>query len=165
MPSSMALPLTYRPIAALPAMGQALSPGGCVALASGRAKVQRRLRTARCGGRKFPEMLRRSLLAAVVLVPGAARAKKAPDLRGRFAVVTGAGRGIGKGVAVGLGELGATVFTTGRSRKALDVTCDLVRRAGGTGVPILCDHGLRLGPVMTPRRALCSDDLLAICTL
>ena len=39
-----------------------------------------------------------------------------PDLRGRFAVVTGANRGIGKGVALGLGEAQATVFVTGRKR-------------------------------------------------
>lgn len=75
-----------------------------------------------------------------MLVPVPGVAKTAPDLRGRFAVVTGAGRGIGKGVAVGLGELGATVFVTGRKRPALEATCDLVRRAGGVGVPVLCDH-------------------------
>lgn len=41
---------------------------------------------------------------------------------------------------MGLGELGATVFVTGRKRPALEATCELVRRAGGAGVPVLCDH-------------------------
>ena len=46
----------------------------------------------------------------------AADGHRPPDLRGRFAVVTGANRGIGKGVALGLGEAQATVFVTGRKR-------------------------------------------------
>ncbi len=36
-------------------------------------------------------------------------------LRGRVAVVTGASRGVGKGIALALGEAGATVYVTGRS--------------------------------------------------
>ena len=37
------------------------------------------------------------------------------SLDGQIAVVTGASRGIGRGVAIGLGEQGATVYVTGRS--------------------------------------------------
>ena len=38
-----------------------------------------------------------------------------PTLRGKVAVVTGASRGVGRGVALGLGEAGATVYVTGRT--------------------------------------------------
>ncbi|GAA4505810.1 SDR family NAD(P)-dependent oxidoreductase [Actinoallomurus oryzae] len=64
------------------------------------------------------------------------------------AVVTGASRGAGKGIAVALGEAGATVYVTGRSRTAADSpyggtvaeTAALVDEAGGTGVPVHVDH-------------------------
>ena len=39
----------------------------------------------------------------------------AGSLRGKVAIVTGASRGMGKGVALGLGEAGATVYVTGRT--------------------------------------------------
>ena len=37
------------------------------------------------------------------------------SLKGRVALVTGASRGVGKGIAIGLGEAGATVYLTGRT--------------------------------------------------
>src|SRR5258708_13221646 len=43
---------------------------------------------------------------------------KAPDLRGRVALVAGATRGVGRGTALALGEAGATVYCTGRSTRA-----------------------------------------------
>jgi NAD(P)-dependent dehydrogenase (short-subunit alcohol dehydrogenase family) len=62
-------------------------------------------------------------------------------------VVTGASRGVGKGIAVVLGECGATVFVTGRSSRAagaeertVEETADEVTARGGRGVPAVTDH-------------------------
>src|SRR5712664_1897483 len=65
-----------------------------------------------------------------------------------IAVVTGASRGAGKGIAIALGEAGATVYVTGRSVADSDSlyggtvseTADLVTQAGGNGVAIALDH-------------------------
>jgi NAD(P)-dependent dehydrogenase (short-subunit alcohol dehydrogenase family) len=62
------------------------------------------------------------------------------------AVVTGASRGIGRAIAISLGELGFTVYVTGRTRHpgpvpgTIDRTADEVTAAGGTGVAVACDH-------------------------
>ncbi|HEX6912722.1 MAG TPA: SDR family oxidoreductase [Longimicrobium sp.] len=82
-------------------------------------------------------------------------------LRGRVAVVTGASRGAGRGIALELGAAGATVYVTGRSTRAqpargyerilaesgldrppgsIDDTADEVSALGGTGVAVRCDH-------------------------
>ena len=62
----------------------------------------------------------------------------------RVAVVTGASRGIGKGIAIALGEKGATVYVTGRTRgdgdRTIDTTAALVTQAGGKGIPVEVDH-------------------------
>jgi NAD(P)-dependent dehydrogenase (short-subunit alcohol dehydrogenase family) len=65
-----------------------------------------------------------------------------------IAVVTGASRGAGKGVAIALGAAGATVYVTGRSIAASDSqwggsiheTAKLVSKAGGRGVAAPLDH-------------------------
>jgi len=77
----------------------------------------------------------------------------AADLAGWVALVTGASRGVGKGIAVGLGEAGATVYVTGRSETegkgvgprgplpgTIHATAEAVTEAGGTGIAIRCDH-------------------------
>jgi len=68
-----------------------------------------------------------------------------PDLAGRIAVVTGASRGIGKGIALALGERGCTVYVTGRTAgegdRTIDETARRVTEAGGEGRAIQCDHG------------------------
>jgi dehydrogenase/reductase SDR family protein 1 len=66
----------------------------------------------------------------------------------RVAVVTGASRGLGKGIALGLGEAGATVYVTGRSTEAnpgslpgtVDETAAEVTGLGGRGIAVACDH-------------------------
>lgn len=72
------------------------------------------------------------------------------SLKGKVALVTGASRGVGKGVALGLGEAGATVYITGRTveegKAAVDLpgtisqTAEEVTRMGGQGIPVQCDH-------------------------
>ncbi|MCI2416212.1 SDR family NAD(P)-dependent oxidoreductase [Saccharopolyspora sp. K220] len=65
------------------------------------------------------------------------------------AVVTGASRGAGKGIAIALGESGATVYVTGRSQQSTDSphggtiaeTAALIDEAGGKGIPVAVDHG------------------------
>ncbi len=73
-------------------------------------------------------------------------------LRGRVAVVAGATRGAGRGIAAALGEAGATVICTGRSTstgilqsdyprsETIEETAALVTELGGVGVPIAVDH-------------------------
>ncbi|KAB8140333.1 SDR family NAD(P)-dependent oxidoreductase [Chloroflexia bacterium SDU3-3] len=71
-------------------------------------------------------------------------------LTGKVALVTGASRGVGKGIAQGLGEAGATVYVTGRTteegRAAVDLpgtiqqTAEEVTRLGGVGIAAPCDH-------------------------
>lgn len=71
-------------------------------------------------------------------------------LRGKVAVVAGATRGAGRGIAAALGEAGATVICTGRSTtgarseydrpETIEETAELVTQLGGEGVAIAVDH-------------------------
>ena len=67
------------------------------------------------------------------------------SLQGKIAVVTGASRGIGKGIAIALGEQGCIVYVTGRTtgdgERTIDTTARQVTEAGGEGRAIQCDHG------------------------
>ncbi|XP_076600158.1 dehydrogenase/reductase SDR family member 1-like [Chaetodon auriga] len=60
-------------------------------------------------------------------------------LSGWVCVVTGASRGIGKGIALQLSEAGATVYITGRQERTLKQTAAQVKERGGNCVPVICD--------------------------
>lgn len=62
-------------------------------------------------------------------------------LSGRVTLVTGASRGIGRGIALKLGEAGALVYVTGRTKDAIEEVCQEIKRRGGEGRPIVMDHG------------------------
>ncbi|MFW5436822.1 SDR family oxidoreductase [Paenibacillus apiarius] len=71
-------------------------------------------------------------------------------LRNQVAVVAGATRGAGRGIAAMLGEAGATVYCTGRSARGqlsgmgrsetIEDTAELVTANGGKGIPVRVDH-------------------------
>ena len=71
-------------------------------------------------------------------------------LTGKVALVAGATRGAGRGIAVELGEAGASVYVTGRSTRSkrsemdrpetIEETAELVEKAGGLGVAVKVDH-------------------------
>ena len=71
-------------------------------------------------------------------------------LAGKVALVAGATRGGGRGIAVALGEAGATVYATGRSTRGhrsevdrpetIEETAELVTAAGGEGIAVAVDH-------------------------
>ncbi|MGN2638095.1 SDR family NAD(P)-dependent oxidoreductase [Nocardia takedensis] len=73
-----------------------------------------------------------------------------PELASKVAIVTGASRGVGRGIALALGEAGAKVYVTGRSVRGgkttedlpgtIEDTADEVTARGGLGVAVRCDH-------------------------
>ncbi|GAA2443039.1 SDR family oxidoreductase [Actinomadura vinacea] len=73
------------------------------------------------------------------------------QLQHTVALVAGATRGAGRGIATELGAAGATVYATGRTSRAggrsdldrpetIEETAELVTARGGTGIPVRCDH-------------------------
>ena len=72
------------------------------------------------------------------------------SLHGKIALVAGATRGAGRGIATALGEQGATVYCTGRSVRgqnamrnrpeSIDDTAEIVTSRGGTGIAVQADH-------------------------
>ena len=60
-------------------------------------------------------------------------------LEGKVAIVTGAGQGIGRGIALALAKQGARVVLGGRTAAKLDAVADEVAQVGGRGIPVRCD--------------------------
>lgn len=70
-------------------------------------------------------------------------------LSGKIAVVTGGTREAGRGIALQLGEAGATVYVTGRSSRqnqqtgrpeTIEETAEMVTARGGVGISVQVDH-------------------------
>ncbi len=82
--------------------------------------------------------------------PGSPDAGKTRPLEGNVALVAGATRGAGRGIACMLGEAGATVYCTGRSTRGssrmegrpecIEDTADMVSSFGGRGISVRVDH-------------------------
>jgi NAD(P)-dependent dehydrogenase (short-subunit alcohol dehydrogenase family) len=77
-------------------------------------------------------------------------AGRTPTLTGKVALVAGATRGAGRGIAIELGAAGATVYVTGRTTRqqrseydrpeSIEETAELVHHAGGDGIAVPTDH-------------------------
>ena len=93
-----------------------------------------------------------------------AKKRSQKPLAGRVAVVAGATRGAGRGIARALGEAGATVYCTGRSvagnpspygrPETIDETAAMIKAAGGTAIALRVDHTIEKDVKTLFRRVL-----------
>lgn len=60
-------------------------------------------------------------------------------LQGKVALITGAGQGVGQGIALAMVDQGARIAVTGRTLAKLEKTCELIAARGGEAVAIQCD--------------------------
>ena len=60
-------------------------------------------------------------------------------LEGKVAIVTGAGQGVGEGIALALAKEGAAIVAAGRTESKVARTADVIKQAGGRSVSVLCD--------------------------
>src|SRR5438093_13674135 len=90
-----------------------------------------------------------STAASLASVP-ATRNRSMPPLEGQVALVAGATRGAGRGIARALGEGGALVYCTGRSVRGnpspyrrpetIEETAEMIAQAGGRAIAVQVDH-------------------------
>jgi len=67
--------------------------------------------------------------------------KTRKEMTDRVALVTGASRGLGRGIARALASGGMTVYVTGRNAGDLEAAVREIDAAGGRGIGVRCDHG------------------------
>lgn len=60
-------------------------------------------------------------------------------LSGKIALVTGAGQGVGQGIALALAAQGASIAVTGRTLEKLENTCNQIEERGGKALAVVCD--------------------------
>lgn len=60
-------------------------------------------------------------------------------LKNKVALITGAGQGVGQGIALAMVNEGARIAVTGRTLAKLEQTCDLIKQRGGEAIAIECD--------------------------
>ncbi len=60
-------------------------------------------------------------------------------LESKIALITGAGQGVGQGIAFALAEQGAKVAVTGRTFSKLEDTCNQIEQRGGEAIPVECN--------------------------
>ena len=61
------------------------------------------------------------------------------DLNGKVILVTGAGKGIGRGLAIAAAQMGADVILNSRTRSDLEEVAEEIRSAGGKAEPVVFD--------------------------
>jgi NAD(P)-dependent dehydrogenase (short-subunit alcohol dehydrogenase family) len=78
----------------------------------------------------------------------------AQSLKDKVAIVTGAGRGIGRAIALAYGREGAKVVVASRTQSTVDEVAKLIRDEGGTAIGVACDVGKRDQVFATVKRAV-----------
>lgn len=81
-------------------------------------------------------------------------AERGRRLVGRTAIITGAGRGIGRGMAIAMAQEGAQVVVSSRSAGPIDAVVEEIRREGGTAIGIACDVGDKAAIETTVRQTV-----------